>query len=222
MREVWAEIGHPLAFLSKGWREDGIPGDVTQLLVQWKGGDRESLDRLIPLVYKELRLIAQRFLRQERPGHTLQSTALVHEAYMRLVDQSRTNWQNRAHFFGVAATIIRNILVDHARARQATKRGGPMPTLSLEEAVALPRKRDLELIAVDDALLSLSQFDPQQSRIVELRFFGGLTIEETSEVLRISESTVKRDWILAKTWIGRALANSENRSSATDGSQRPV
>lgn len=187
-----------------------IPGDVTQLLVQWKGGDRESLDRLIPLVYKELRLIAQRFLREEKPGHTLQSTALVHEAYLRLVDQSQMNWQNRAHFFGVAATIMRNILVDHARARQANKRGGPAPKLSLDEAVALPQKRDLELIAVDDALLNLSSFDPQQSRIVELRFFGGLTIEETSEVLGISESTVKRDWILAKTWIGRTLSGPEH------------
>jgi RNA polymerase sigma factor (TIGR02999 family) len=180
---------------------------VTQLLVQWKDGDRESLDRLIPLVYQELRTIAQRFLRNEKAGHTLQSTALVHEAYLRLVDQSRTNWQNRAHFFGVAATIIRNILVDHARARQASKRGGPMPALSLDEAIALSPKRDRELIAVDDALMNLSRLDPQQSRIVELRFFGGLTIEETAEVLDISVSTVKRDWILAKTWIGRALSN---------------
>lgn len=180
---------------------------MTQLLVQWKDGDRESLDRLIPLVYQELRTIAQRFLRNEKAGHTLQSTALVHEAYLRLVDQSRTNWQNRAHFFGVAATIIRNILVDHARARQASKRGGPMPALSLDEAIALSPKRDLELIAVDDALINLSRLDPQQSRIVELRFFGGLTIEETAEVLDISVSTVKRDWILAKTWIGRALSN---------------
>ncbi|HEY3739652.1 MAG TPA: sigma-70 family RNA polymerase sigma factor [Bryobacteraceae bacterium] len=180
---------------------------MTQLLVQWKDGDRESLDRLIPLVYQELRTIAQRFLRNEKAGHTLQSTALVHEAYLRLVDQSRTNWQNRAHFFGVAATIIRNILVDHARARQASKRGGPMPALSLDEAIALSPKRDRELIAVDDALMNLSRLDPQQSRIVELRFFGGLTIEETAEVLDISVSTVKRDWILAKTWIGRALSN---------------
>ncbi len=178
--------------------------------MEWKGGDRESLDRLIPLVYSELRLIADRFLRKEGQAFTLQSTALVHEAYLRLVDQSRTDWQNRAHFFGVAATIIRNILVDHARARQAGKRGGATPLLSLDDAVALPRKRDIELIAVDDALLTLSSFDPQQSRIVELRFFGGLTIEETAEVLGISESTVKRDWILAKTWIGRALSNTEN------------
>jgi RNA polymerase sigma factor (TIGR02999 family) len=192
--------------------EVGIPGDVTQLLVQWQGGDRESLDRLIPLVYKELRLIAQRFLRSEKPGHTLQSTALVHEAYLRLVDQSRTNWQNRAHFFGVAATIMRNILVDHARTRLADKRGGAALTLSLDEAVALPRNRDLELIAVDDALLNLSSFDPQQSRIVELRFFGGLTIEETSAVMGISESTVKRDWILAKTWIVRTLSGPESQA----------
>jgi RNA polymerase sigma factor (TIGR02999 family) len=165
------------------------------------------LDRLIPLVYDELRLIAGRFLRHERPSHTLQSTALVHEAFLRLVDQTRTDWQSRAHFFGVAATVIRNILVDHARARQAAKRGGPMPALSLDDAVAFPKDRDLELIAVDDALLSLSRFDPQQSRIVELRFFAGLSIEETAEVLRISTSTVKRDWILAKAWIYHTLSN---------------
>jgi RNA polymerase sigma factor (TIGR02999 family) len=180
---------------------------VTQLLIQWRAGDRDSLDRLIPLVYDELRLIAGRFLRHERPGHTLQSTALVHEAFLRLVDQTRTDWQSHAHFFGVAANVIRNILVDHARARQAAKRGGPMPALSLDEAVAFPKDRDLELIAVDDALLSLSRFDPQQSRIVELRFFAGLSIEETAEVLRISVSTVKRDWILAKAWIYHTLSN---------------
>ena len=182
------------------------PGDVTELLIQWRNGDRESLDKLIPLVYGELRLIAGRFLRRERPSHTLQSTALVHEAFLRLVDQTRTDWQSRAHFFAVAATVIRNILVDHARARQAAKRGGPMPALSLDEAVAVPQGRDVELIAVDDALLSLSRFDPQQSRIVELRFFAGLSIEETAEVLRISASTVKRDWILAKAWIFHTLS----------------
>lgn len=183
------------------------PGEVTQLLIQWRNGDRDSLDRLIPLVYDELRLIAGRFLRHERPSHTLQSTALVHEAFLRLVDQTRTDWQSRAHFFGVAATVIRDILVDHARARQTAKRGGPTPALSLDEAVAFPQDRDLELIAVDDALLSLSRFDPQQSRIVELRFFAGLSIEETAEVLRISASTVKRDWILAKAWIYHTLSN---------------
>jgi len=182
------------------------PGEVTQLLAEWQGGDRSSLDRLIPLVYRELHVIACRFLQKENPGHTLQCTALVHEAYLRLVDQSRTTWRNRAHFFGVAANIIRNILVDHARARSAAKRGGPMPALSLDEAIAIPLDRDLELIAVDDALMDLSRFDPQQSRIVELRFFAGLTIDETAEVLGISESTVKRDWIMAKTWIVRALS----------------
>jgi len=182
------------------------PGEVTLLLAEWQGGDRESLDRLIPLVYRELHLIARRFLQKEDPGHTLQSTALVNEAYLRLIDQSRTTWRNRAHFFGVAATIIRNILVDHARSRRTAKRGGPVPSLSLDEAIAMPLERDLELIAIDDALLDLSRFDPQQSRIVELRFFAGLTIDETAEVLGISESTVKRDWIMAKTWIVRALS----------------
>jgi RNA polymerase sigma factor (TIGR02999 family) len=180
--------------------------------MQWRAGDRDSLDRLIPLVYDELRLIANRFLRRERPSHTLQSTALVHEAFLRLIDQTRTDWQSRAHFFGVAANVIRNILVDHARARQTAKRGGPMPALSLDDALAFPQDRDLELIAVDDALLSLSRFDPQQARIVELRFFAGLSIEETAEVLRISASTVKRDWILAKAWIYHTLSGS-GRSS---------
>lgn len=178
---------------------------MTQLLMQSRAGDRAALDRLMPMVYDELRLIAARYLRKERPGHTLQSTALVNEAYLRLVDQ-RGEWQNRAHFFGVAARIIRSLLVDHARARLASKRGGQKLTLRLDESIALPAQRELHLIAVDDALTSLSRIDEQQSRIVELRFFGGLTIEETSEVLQISPSTVKRDWILAKTWIFRELS----------------
>jgi RNA polymerase sigma factor (TIGR02999 family) len=185
-----------------------MPGDVTKLLAEWRAGDREALDRLMPLVYQELRSIAGRFLRNERPGHTLQSTALVHEAYVRLVDQTRSDWRSRAHFYGVAATIIRNILVDHARARHAAKRGGPAPALSLDEALQMPQKRGLDLVAIDDALLSLSRLDPQQSRIVELRFFGGLSIEETAEALGISPSTVKRDWILAKTWIFQELSKS--------------
>lgn len=183
-----------------------MPGDVTELLAQWRSGDRAALDRLMPLVYQQLRSIAGRALRHERPGHTLQSTALVHEAYVRLVDQTRSDWRSRAHFYGVAATIIRNILVDHARARQAAKRGGPAAALSLDEAFQLPEKRGLDLIAIDDALLTLSRLDPQQSRIVELRFFGGLTIEETAEALGVSPSTVKRDWLLAKTWIFQELS----------------
>jgi RNA polymerase sigma factor (TIGR02999 family) len=181
-------------------------GEITQLLAQWQNGDRSALDRLMPLVYEELRLIASRLVRRHQPSATVQSTALVHEAYIRLIDQTRTDWQSRAHFFGVAATIIRNILVDHARARTALKRGGSMPSLTLDEAIALPGKRDVGLVALDDALVSLSQIDPQQARIVELRFFGGLSIEESAEVIGISRSTVKRDWIMAKTWIFRALA----------------
>lgn len=183
-------------------------GDVTQLLVLWRNGDRQALDRLIPLVYDQLRLIADRFLRREGPGSALQTTELVHEAYLRLIDQTRSDWQSRAHFFGVAATIIRNLLVDHARSRRAAKRGGVAATISLDEALAFPGKPELNLVAVDDALLSLARLDPQQSRIVELRFFGGLTIDETAEVLQVSASTVKRDWILAKTWIFRELSGS--------------
>lgn len=187
---------------------DSARGEVTQLLTQWRSGDRTALDRLMPLVYNELRVIAARYLRKERAGHTLQSTALVNEAYIRLVD-SRADWQNRAHFFAVAARIIRGLLVDHARARLASKRGGASLSLSLDEAIAVPDNREVHIIAVDDALTSLSRMDKQQGRIVELRFFGGLTIEETSDVLQISPSTVKRDWILAKTWIVRELSNSQ-------------
>jgi RNA polymerase sigma factor (TIGR02999 family) len=175
-------------------------------LFQWRDGDRSALDRMMPLVYDELRQIAGRFLRREHSPPTLQSTALVHEAYLRLIDQNRSNWESRTHFLGVAATIIRNILVDHARARKSAKRGGATPNLVLDEALAVPAKREIELVALDDALVSLSRLDPQQGRIVELRFFGGLSIEETAEVLGISASTVKRDWLLAKTWIFRALS----------------
>lgn len=181
-------------------------GEITELLIQWRNGDRDSLEQLIPLVYDQLREIANRFLRRERSPHGLQSTELVHEAYVRLVDQTRSDWHSRAHFFGVAATIIRNLLVDHARSRKAGKRGGAAGTISLDEALAFPGQPELNVIAVDDALLSLARIDPQQSRIVELRFFAGLTIDETAEVLQISASTVKRDWILAKTWIFRELS----------------
>lgn len=182
------------------------PGDVTRLLTEWRNGDRSALDRVIPLVYKELRAIAGRLLRRDHLSPTLQSTALVHEAYIRMVDQTGTDWRNRAQFFGIAATIIRNILVDRARSRRAAKRGGDMPRLALDETLDAPKPRDLDLVALDDALLDLSRLDPQQSRIVELRFFAGLSIEETAEALGISASTVKRDWILAKTWIFLALS----------------
>jgi RNA polymerase sigma factor (TIGR02999 family) len=192
---------------------DKGPGKVTQLLTRWRSGDRAALDQLMPLVYDELRMIAARYLRKERPGHTLQSTALVNEAYMRLVE-SPGDWQNRAHFFAVAARIIRELLIDHARTKLALKRGGAKLTLSLDEAIGVPKNREFHLVAVDDALTSLSRIDEQQAQIVELRFFGGLTIEETSEVLQISPSTVKRDWILAKTWMLRELTNTSPQLEA--------
>jgi len=182
--------------------------EITRLLVDWQNGDQRALDRLMPIVYDELRRIAARHLHSERPGHTLQTTALVHEAYLRLVDETRVHWQGRAHFFGVAATLIRNILVDHARSQKAAKRGGGAGKLQLEEAFAVPIDNAPAILAVDDALQALGKIDRQQSRIVELRFFAGLTIEETAEVLGISPSTVKRDWILAKAWIYRALSQS--------------
>lgn len=183
-----------------------MPGEVTALLTAWQKGDRSALDRMIPLVYSELRAIAARCLSRDRLSPTLQATALVHEAYIRMVDQTGTDWKNRAHFFGIAATVIRNILVDRARYRRAAKRGCGMPKLSLDEHLQIPNPRELDLLALDDALLDLARLDPQQSRIVELRFFAGLSIEETAEALGISPSTVKRDWILAKTWLFRAIS----------------
>jgi RNA polymerase sigma factor (TIGR02999 family) len=178
---------------------------VTALLVRWRGGDRGALEELMPLVYGELRRLAHHYLRQERSDHTLQSTALVHEAYLRLAGQNPPQWQNRAHFFGIAAHIMRQILVEYARGRSTAKRGGNALTLTLDEAVALPQGIDVDVVALDKALSELSDLDPQQGRIVELRFFAGLTIEDTSEVLGISPATVKRDWITARAWLFRAL-----------------
>jgi len=182
------------------------PHDVTALLESWSNGDPDALQRLMPLVYDELHRLARNYLRRERPDHTLQSTALVHEAYMRMVNQKTVHWQNRAHFFGVAAQSIRHILVDHARSYQTTKRGSGGHKLSLDEAIALTEARDIDLIALDDALNGLSAVDPQQGRIVELRFFGGLSIEETADVLKISPATVKRDWVMAKAWLYQNLS----------------
>lgn len=180
--------------------------DVTRLLREWGNGDPRALDRLTPLVYGELKRLAGRYLRRERPDHTLQSTALVHEAYLRLIDQHSVQWQNRAHFFGVAAQLIRRILVDYARNRNAAKRGAGACKLSLDDVIEPPRiERGLDLVALDDSLEALTRIDPQQSRIVELRFFAGLSIEETAEVLRISPATVKRDWTAAKAWLYRDL-----------------
>jgi len=183
------------------------PNDITQLLVDWGKGNKLALDGLMPLVYDELHRIASRYLRRERQGHTLQTTALINEAYMRIVDQNRVNWQSRAHFFGVAAQMMRRILVDHARSHLYAKRGGGAQKLTLDEAIATPQERDLDLVALDDALTTLAQVDSQQSRIIELRFFGGLTIEETAEVLGISPATVKRDWNMAKAWLYGEISN---------------
>jgi RNA polymerase sigma factor (TIGR02999 family) len=175
--------------------------DVTRLLVRLTDGDRGVLDELLPVVYGELRKLASSYLRRERVGHTLQPTALVHEAYMRLVDQTQVQWQNRAHFFGVAAQMMRRILVDYARAHEAEKRGGEFQKLSLDENIDVSGERDVNLVALDDALNLLADIDPQKMKIVELRFFGGLSVEETAEVLGVSAPTVKRQWRMAKAWL---------------------
>ncbi len=181
--------------------------EVTQLLVAWGNGDKAALDRLMPLVYEELRRLARHYMSRERPGHTLQSTALVNEAYLRLVEQEGMRWENRAHFFGIAARLMRQILVEHARSRQAAKRGGGQYRLSLSRVDRLASAPDINLLALDDALGRLEALDPQKSRIVELRYFGGLGIEETAEVIGVSPATVKRDWSMARAWLRRELGD---------------
>ncbi len=179
--------------------------EISVILKDWSGGNRASADVLLSLVYDELRKIAGNYLRKERSGHTLQPTALVHEAYMKLIDISDINWQDRAHFFAVSANVMRHILVDHARAKLAEKRGGEAQRIALEDAISLSNEPNIDLLAVDEALKELAEFDEQQSRIVELRFFGGLTIEETAHVVGISPATVKREWAMAKAWLHRKL-----------------
>ena len=188
-------------------------GVVTELLRSWSGGDSEALGRLIPLVYADLRRIAARHLRRERHGHTLEVTGLVHEAFLRLVDQHATTWENRHQFFSVAARVMRRVLVDHARRRQAIKRGAAPTLLSLEEVGVLPDQAAVDLTALNDALKDLAAFDLRKSQVVELRFFGGLSVEETAEVLALSPATVKRDWTVARAWLHRALkARGESRA----------
>jgi len=180
--------------------------EVTVFLKAWSGGDREAADRLMMLVYDEMRRLAASYLRQQRSDHTLQPTALVHEAYMKLIDVSQVDWQDRAHFFAVAAQTMRHILVDHARAVAADKRGGGAQKIALDEAVSFSnQQQDVDLLALDEALQKLAEQDATQSRIVELRFFGGLTVEETAEVLRISPATVKREWSTARAWLFRRM-----------------
>jgi len=182
------------------------PGEATRILLQLSGGNRAAVDELAPLLYQELRRIAAAQLRRERPGHTLQVTALVHEAYLKLVDQRQVNWQNRAHFFGVAAQAMRRILLDYAKTRSRGKRGGGAPLTSLDEAVVVSRDRAFELVEIDEALRHLEAFDQRQAKVVELRFFGGLSVEETAEALGVSAPTVKREWAMAKAWLHRELS----------------
>jgi RNA polymerase sigma factor (TIGR02999 family) len=176
-------------------------GEVTRLLAELRGGNQRARSELIVLVYDELRRLAGRYMRSERPEHTLQPTALVNEAYLQLVKQPDVNWQNRAHFLAVAATTMRSILIDHARARRAQKRGGGEPKLALEESLVFSEGRSAELVALDEALKKLAEFAPRESQVVELRYFGGLSVEEAAEVLQVSPKTVKRDWRRAKDWL---------------------
>jgi RNA polymerase sigma-70 factor (ECF subfamily) len=180
---------------------DVSPGEVTTLLAQLTKGDQEAASKLVPLVYREMRRLASRHMRRERTDHTLQTTALVHEAYLKLVQQRSVDWRSRAHFLGIAAQVMRRILIDHARGHLREKRGGRQQVLPLDEALVFSPPQSKELVKVDAALLELARQDPRQAKIVELRFFGGLTVEETAEILGISPKTVKRDWALAKAWL---------------------
>ena len=182
--------------------------EITQWLVGWSDGDPSALEKLTPLVYRELHRLAQAYMRGERPGHTLQTTALVNEAYVRLIDADRMGWQNRAHFYGVAAKLMRHILVDFARSRDQVKRGGGVESMPLDEAWTVTADRTAELVNLDDALTALEKLDARQSRIVELRFFGGLTEPEIAEVLKVSPRTVNSDWSLARAWLLRELGQS--------------
>ena len=181
--------------------------NITHLLKEWSDGDKGALDELTPLVYEELRQQAARYLRKERPGHSLQATALINEAFLRLIDVKDVQWQSRAHFFGIAANLMRRILVDHARRRDAEKRGGTQIRLTFEDAFAIAREPDVDLLAIDEALDRLAAIDEQQARVVELRFFSGLSVEETAAALGVSPKTVKRDWSVARAWLRREIGD---------------
>ena len=186
------------------------PNQISRLLQAWSGGKREALDDLLPLVYDELHRQAHRFLRRERQNHTLQTTALIHEVYLKLVDQARVSWQNREHFFAVSANVMRQILVNYANARQRKKRGGSAEKLDFDESLLIVvKKTDVDLLGLDEALTRLGKMDKQQEQIVELRYFGGLTIEETAEALGVSPATIKRDWRMTKAWLHRELSGKD-------------
>ena len=180
---------------------------VTQLLVAWNSGDEAALQELMPLVYDELRKLAHHYIRRERPGHTLQTSGLVNEAYLRLVDQTKIQWQSRKHFYGIAARLMRQILVDYARKQSYAKRGGDAQRVELDEKLIISKDRAADIVDLDEALKKLAELDPRQSQIVELRFFGGLSVEETAEVLSISVSTLMRDWMVAKSWLKRSISS---------------
>jgi RNA polymerase sigma factor (TIGR02999 family) len=181
--------------------------EVSQLLIEWSEGNQAALDRLMPMVYQELRRLAHQYLNKERKGRTLQTSDLVHEAYLRLVDQRRVHWQNRAHFYGIAAELMRRILVDRARRRRRIKRGGDAARITLDQDIALLEQPAVDVIAIDEVLTKLAHIDKRKARIVELRFFGGLEVEETAAFLEISERTVMREWKMAKAWLHRELSN---------------
>jgi RNA polymerase sigma factor (TIGR02999 family) len=185
--------------------------DLTGLLIEWRRGDAAALDKLTPLVYDEIRRIAHRYMQSERKGHTLQTTALVHEAYLRLADQQKIQWQDRAHFFAVTAQVMRRILIDHARRRRYAKRGGGTQQVTFDESFAMTSQRARELAALDEALDDLAKIDPRKSRVVELRYFGGLNLEEAAEVLGVSVMTVRRDWRAAKAWLFRRMKDDGGR-----------
>jgi RNA polymerase sigma-70 factor (ECF subfamily) len=185
--------------------------EVTGLLLDWSNGDRAAYDKLVPLVYEELHRLAHHYMKRERPDHTLQTTALVDEAYLRLVNQKHVRWQNRTHFFAISAELMRRILVDHARSHARVKRGGGAQMVSLDEAALISRARSTDLVALDEALKQLAEIDPRKSRVVELRFFGGLDVKETAEVLEVHPNTVIKDWNLAKAWLHSRMIVSNER-----------
>jgi RNA polymerase sigma factor (TIGR02999 family) len=186
---------------------------ISQFLHAWSEGDQHALDQLMPMVYDDLHRLARRYMAQERPDHTLQATALVHETYLRLLDSAHPSWQDRAHFLAVCARVMRRILVDLGRTHQALKRGGDTPSLCLKEAIAIAGRPGTDLVAVDDALTALAAFDPRKGQVVELRFFGGLSAKETAEVLKISEETALREWKIAKGWLRRELSKEQLRGA---------